>query len=80
MNLKTIVYFLLIISCTVVGGKTFGQQPDLPREKVHLHLDKSFYSAGDTLWFKAYTVTAGNNEPSVTSKILHVDLKTALRY
>ncbi len=44
------------------------------REKVHLHLDRSVYAAGDTIWFKAYTVLAGTNELSATSKVLHADL------
>ncbi len=27
-----------------------------PIEKVYLHLDRSYYTPGDTVWFKAYTV------------------------
>lgn len=29
-----------------------------PREKVSLHLDNASYYLGDTIWFKAYVVTA----------------------
>ncbi len=44
-----------------------------PVEKVHLHLDKPYYSLGDTLWVKAYVVNE-RNELSALSKILHIDL------
>src|SRR5437016_2570073 len=27
------------------------------REKIHLHLDRQWYGAGDTIWFKAYAVS-----------------------
>ncbi len=44
-----------------------------PVEKVYLHLDKPYYAAGDTLWFKAY-VTIDLHQPSILSKIVYVDL------
>lgn len=43
------------------------------REKVHLHLDRPFYSAGDTVWFKAYLVDS-DNKPTQNSSVLYVDL------
>jgi hypothetical protein len=43
-------------------------------EKVYLHTDKSFYSSGDDLWFKAYLVNAISNIPMETSSNLYVDL------
>jgi hypothetical protein len=45
-----------------------------PQEKVHLHLDKPYYSIGDTVYFKAYVVNAEKNTPSVISNIVYVDL------
>lgn len=44
-----------------------------PIEKVHLHLDKSYYVAGQTIWLRAYVVD-GMNRPSMLSKIVYVDL------
>jgi hypothetical protein len=44
-----------------------------PREKVHLHLDNASYYQGDTIWFKAYVVTADSLRPSTLSKPLYVD-------
>ncbi|MFD0763308.1 TonB-dependent receptor [Mucilaginibacter lutimaris] len=45
-----------------------------PQEKVHLHLDKPYYSIGDDIWFKAYVVNSEKNELSTLSNILYVDL------
>jgi len=45
-----------------------------PQEKVHLHLDKPYYSIGDTIYFSGYVVNAEKNTPSVISNILYVDL------
>ncbi|MBE9586640.1 TonB-dependent receptor plug domain-containing protein [Mucilaginibacter sp. JRF] len=48
-----------------------------PQQKVHLHLDRNYAAAGDTLNFKAYVVMAENHRLSDTSKILYIDLLDA---
>ncbi len=40
-------------------------------ERVHLHFDRTTYSQGDTIWFKAY-IMAGST-PTNSSKNLYVD-------
>lgn len=47
---------------------------EYPQEKVHLQLDKPYYSVGEDIWFKAYVVNAERNVLSDQSKILYVDL------
>ena len=47
-----------------------------PQEKVYLHFDNSAYFLGETLWFKAYLVTADRNALSQFSKTLFVELVT----
>lgn len=42
-------------------------------EKIHLHFDRSYYSAGDTIWFKSYLVDR-SNQLTEHSQVLHVDL------
>jgi hypothetical protein len=42
-------------------------------EKVYLHLDKQVYFPGDTIWYKAYTVT-GRHLLSLISGVLYVEL------
>lgn len=44
-----------------------------PREKVFLHFDNTSYYQGDTIWYKAYVVTAEDNKLSRISKPLYVE-------
>ncbi|MEO6630332.1 MAG: MG2 domain-containing protein, partial [Mucilaginibacter sp.] len=43
-------------------------------EKAYLHFDKPYYSAGDTIYFKAYLTQGEAHAPSHLSGILYVDL------
>lgn len=45
-----------------------------PQEKIHLQTDKPYYAVGETIFLKAYLITAEKNEPSFLSTILYVDL------
>jgi hypothetical protein len=44
------------------------------QEKAYLHFDNTGYFMGETIWFKAYVVSAINNSPSTMSKTLYVEL------
>ena len=46
----------------------------LPQEKAYLHLDKPYYTAGETIWFKAYLVEANTLYPDTVSVPLYVEL------
>jgi TonB-dependent SusC/RagA subfamily outer membrane receptor len=82
---RTLLLFALI-SCSLFAnaqnsGKRFADiilaldsmQSNLPVEKAHLHIDKPYYSVGDTIWLKAY-VTDQSNRLSDLSKIIRVEL------
>jgi hypothetical protein len=43
-----------------------------PQEKVYLHMDKDYYAAGETMWFKAYVLLQG--QPSLSATNLYVEL------
>ncbi|HVI47764.1 MAG TPA: MG2 domain-containing protein [Chitinophaga sp.] len=43
-----------------------------PQEKVYLHLDKDYYAAGETIWFKGYVTIQGL--PSIQATNLYVEL------
>ncbi|MGZ3812882.1 MAG: TonB-dependent receptor plug domain-containing protein [Mucilaginibacter sp.] len=45
-----------------------------PVEKVYLHLDRSAYNPGDTIWFKAYTVVGESHQLSALSGVLYCEL------
>ncbi|MEO6914860.1 MAG: carboxypeptidase-like regulatory domain-containing protein [Chitinophagaceae bacterium] len=46
----------------------------LPVEKIHLHLNKPWYSIGDTLWFKAYLLDAAYLAQSTQSGLIYVEI------
>jgi len=60
------------INSTAEINKLIGNNE--PKEKVYLHLDKSFYTSGDDIWFKVYLVDANNLQSSSLSKIVYIDL------
>lgn len=43
-------------------------------EKVYLHTDNNYYTIGESLWYKAYSVYAYTNQLIDHSKILYVEL------
>ncbi len=45
-----------------------------PQEKVYLHLDRPYYAAGETVWFKAYLTAGPYHEPSLLSQTIYVEL------
>ncbi len=48
----------------------------VPQEKVYLHFDNTGYFKGETMWFKAYVVNAGDLNPTTMSTVLYVELVT----
>lgn len=80
-----ILFCLLILKMSVQAQKmpastqqiavsvdTFNSR--IPGEKIHLHFDKPYYAAGDTMWFKAYLLQASTHAFSPYSGIIYVDL------
>lgn len=69
--------FFCVMGCffqSVQAQNLSAQQSSInSQERVHLHMDKSFYLPGDTIWFKAYVVDEANL-PSKASGILYVEL------
>ncbi len=64
MTLAGSILLILISAFWVIG-----QRP----ECFAVHLDKSFYVSGETIWFKIYLL---NDSSEVRSRVLHVDLVT----
>jgi len=74
----TVITFLLL---TITGTRTQAQYIDsllnildlkYPQEKIHLHLDKGYYNAGETIWFKAYL--AADNLSGAFSRTMYAEL------
>lgn len=45
-------------------------------EKVYVQTDNSMYFIGDTLWYKAFVVSAKDHKPTNLSRLLYVELLT----
>jgi len=45
-----------------------------PVEKIYLQLDKPYYAAGETMYFRAYLTDMDLSQDSVASKIIYVEL------
>lgn len=87
MKNRFFTFFLLLVLAKLAYGFVIDDEPlkkiiaqiqkyrqANPQEKVHLHMDKPYYTIGDNIWFKAYVVQAEMNQPSNLSKILYVEL------
>lgn len=76
----TFLFFLFFIipfislaqNDTVSNTKPKSAIPDI--EKVYLHTDRTHYTVGESLWYKAYCVYAYTNILFDNSKILYVEL------
>jgi len=51
-----------------------ASQKENLREKIFVHINKSFYVAGEILWFKIYCTDGSNNKPLDLSKVAYVEL------
>jgi hypothetical protein len=49
-------------------------QSAAPQEKLFVHTDKTFFLAGETLWFKVYAVDASFHKPLGTSRIAYIEI------
>jgi hypothetical protein len=83
MNMKRLL-LLCFFTLAIVGIKAQDLQGLLakinayhdsrPIEKLYLHIDKYSYTAGETIWFKAYTTVGIDNLLSNISNIAYVEL------
>ena len=84
--MKTISSFILTLATFACicswQSNVYAQRTDIEKrlstapvqEKAYLHLDNNCYFLGDTIWYKAYLVEAGNLRPTADSRILYVEL------
>jgi TonB-dependent SusC/RagA subfamily outer membrane receptor len=73
--LRLLLFLLFPMSSGLVGQENGSQQPTaVATEKIYLHLDKSYYAAGEDIWFKAYLMNGMTNASTAPSDIVYVDL------
>lgn len=61
MNKSFFLYSLLLFSLSA-SSQTIDSMMNIystrfPQEKIHIHFDKNYYNAGETIWFKAYIMS-----------------------
>src|SRR5580698_9059089 len=70
--LLILIFFLSpCIKAQDIGNAINAYTSNYPVEQAYLHLDNNLYSAGDTVWFKAYMLA--NSLPSALSANLYID-------
>jgi hypothetical protein len=86
MNLvKKIKLVILLLTCFIytnaqdnvlntITDEFIQNQHSILSEKIFAHTDKSFYLAGEILWFKLYYVDACQNKLLDLSKVAYVDI------
>ncbi len=83
MNMKRLLLlcFLTLATASIKAqdlqgllAKINAYQDIHPIEKLYLHVDKHTYTAGESIWFKAYTTVGINNLLSNISNIAYVEL------
>jgi TonB-dependent SusC/RagA subfamily outer membrane receptor len=57
-----------------VEEKILKQLKLFPQEKIHVHIDKSTYVAGEKVWYRAYLVDAVLNRPLYASRYVYIEL------
>jgi len=73
-NYKVTDNFLQRDTIPLSIGEYVSSTRSLPYEKIYLHLDRTGYLTGDTIWFKAYSWYGYEQIPDTLSKIMYVDL------
>jgi hypothetical protein len=81
------VFLILIANCSIgycqynttssldtLAGSFIRSLRKDPKEKIFLDTDKWFYTAGETIWFKAYSLNVLSNRPIHISKNIFLDL------
>lgn len=76
------VFFLIFLTSNVSKDDILGRiislfekkLIEMPQEKVYLHVDRPYYAAGETIWFKSYLTLGPFHEPSLLSQTVYVEL------
>lgn len=68
------IFFLFTLSFCFSQEIATNKVEELPLEKVYLHLDRSYYTAGEDIWFKAYVMDARDHTPQTLSEIVYAEL------
>ncbi|MDR1866056.1 MAG: TonB-dependent receptor plug domain-containing protein [Bacteroidales bacterium] len=84
INRLCVFGFLMLSVASIAKGQFFiadtlpvlfaRQLQVFPQEKIHLHVDKPYYVAGEKIHFRAHVVDAVSHVPVAVSRYLYVEL------
>jgi len=60
-----------------ISGRLAQHYRQAPVEKLFVHLDQPTYSAGETIWLKAYAVEGTGHRPLALSRVAYVEVLDA---
>ena len=84
---KLVTAVLLCSSGLTYGQSSFSDSVTMlfsrqlkvfPQEKIYLHTDKSYYVAGEKIWFRAHLTDAAMHVPAAISRYTYVELMDPL--
>jgi len=62
------------ISRELIESRMETQLSVYPQEKIHLHVDRTYYVPGEKIWFKAYLADASSLQSTINSRYVYVEL------
>ena len=76
MKTLSVIIFALAVFCAKAetGRQFFAWQKDMGQEKLFLTIDRPYYEAGDTVWFRGTLVSAENLSYIVKTNYIYVEL------
>lgn len=89
MRITSLPYLLLVCINLLIAAQAFAQQPQPDtlrkkferyrtfQEKIYVHLDRTLYVTGETLWFKIYYTDATLHHPTDLSKVAYLEVLDA---
>ena len=82
--MRSVGFFIFLLNCSLLyaqdhqGDSLVSEfkhfQTNTLQEKLFVHTDKSFYLAGETVWFKVYALDASWHKPSAISSISYIEI------
>ena len=81
---RCVGFFVFLLTCHLIFAQ--NQMPEslqqqfnnyqtgAMQEKIFVHTDKTFYLAGETVWFKIYAVDASFHKPAAMSSITYIEI------
>jgi len=71
---NTIFKYILLLLIVSIGSVVIGEAQNLTVERIHVHLQKNVYMAGEAIQFKLYCIDAKDQKLSNNSQVAYVEL------